>query len=111
MDTKSRLIKTDTLDLQQRPPEYGYRRHHPRTETENGRVSSTNAPRQKWGDYHLIRIGASAVAGIVDAGVNVLQRAQDAAAAAEGGLATVHRLTPLSVVAKPTCRKEDTPKR
>jgi hypothetical protein len=32
------------MDLQQRPPEYGYRRHHTRTETENGRVSSTNAP-------------------------------------------------------------------
>jgi hypothetical protein len=31
------------LDLQQRPSEYGYRRHHTRPETENGRVNSTNA--------------------------------------------------------------------
>jgi len=31
--------------LQQRPPEHGHRRHHTRTETENGRVSSTKALR------------------------------------------------------------------
>ena len=33
------------MDLQQRPPQHGHRRDHASTETENGRVSSTNAPR------------------------------------------------------------------
>jgi transposase InsO family protein len=33
------------MDLQQRPPQHGHRRHHTRHETENGRVSSTDAPR------------------------------------------------------------------
>lgn len=33
------------LDLQQRTAQYGHRRHHTRTETENGRVNSTAEPR------------------------------------------------------------------
>jgi len=33
------------MDIQQRPPEHGHLRHHTRTETENGRVSSMKAPR------------------------------------------------------------------
>ena len=33
------------IDLQQLSPEYGNRRHYTRHETENGRVSSTVAPR------------------------------------------------------------------
>jgi len=33
------------MDLQQRPPQHGHRRHHTRHETENGRVNSTDAPR------------------------------------------------------------------
>jgi hypothetical protein len=33
------------LDLLQRPPEHGCRRHHTRPEPENGRVSSIVAPR------------------------------------------------------------------
>ena len=41
------------LGLQQRSPEHGDRRHDARTETENSRVSSTNEPHWKWGDYLL----------------------------------------------------------
>ena len=37
------------MDLQQRPLEHGHRRHHTRTETENGRVSSATAPPLKMG--------------------------------------------------------------
>ena len=57
-----------TMDLQHRPPKHpshglqanhcratGHWRHHTRHETENGRVSSTNAPRQKWGDFPTFR--------------------------------------------------------
>jgi len=33
------------MDLQQRPPQHGHRRHHTRYKTENGRVNSTDAPR------------------------------------------------------------------
>jgi hypothetical protein len=32
------------MDLQQRPTQHGHRRHYTRHETENGRVSSTDAP-------------------------------------------------------------------
>ena len=39
------LCHAMAMDLQQRPPQHGHRRHHTRTETENGCVSSTNAPR------------------------------------------------------------------
>ena len=42
------------LDLQQRPPEHGHRRHHTRTEIEIGRVKSTTEPRWKWGYYHAL---------------------------------------------------------
>lgn len=41
----SRLVKTDTIDLQQRPSEHRHRRHNTRNDTENGRVSSTSAAR------------------------------------------------------------------
>jgi hypothetical protein len=33
------------MDLQQRPAQHGHRRHNTRHETENGRMSSTTAPR------------------------------------------------------------------
>ena len=35
----------ERLELQQPTPQHGHRRHYTRPETENGRVSSTNAPR------------------------------------------------------------------
>jgi transposase len=44
MGTKSRLIKTDTLDLKQRPSQHGHRRHNTRHQIENGRVNSTDVP-------------------------------------------------------------------
>ena len=40
-----KVAKDKVMDLQQRPPHFGHRWHNTRTETENGRVSSTNAPR------------------------------------------------------------------
>ena len=41
------------LDLQQRATQHGHRRHNPRYETENSRLSSTAGPHQKWGDYRF----------------------------------------------------------
>ena len=39
------------MDLQHRPIRHGHRLHNPLAETENGRVSTTTAHRQKRGDY------------------------------------------------------------
>jgi putative transposase len=40
---------TEWLDLQQRAPQHGHRRHNTRNETENSCLNSTAGPRQKWG--------------------------------------------------------------
>jgi len=39
------------MDIQQRAPQHGHRRHDTRHEAENSRLNSMAEPHQKWGDY------------------------------------------------------------